>query len=123
MVKSPRWLRPHQVTVVNVLEENDMQEQTSETIVNHVKVELKKSRTFGSTGAEYEDYLLIVFDMNDYTSWKQYAEPSAYTDTDSQWTLRRGDRIKFGSEEFNINDVKVVNPLKNMPEFIEVTAR
>lgn len=123
MVKSPRWLRPHQVTVINVLGEENMEEKTVETVVNHVKVETKRSKNFTSTGVEYVDTILIVFDMNDYSSWKDFVEGSSYIDSDAQWTLRRGDRIRFNDEEYEINDVKIVNPLKNTPEFIEVTAK
>ena len=100
-----------------------MEEKTVETVVNHVKVETKRSKNFTSTGVEYVDTILIVFDMNDYSSWKDFIEGSSYTDSDAQWTLRRGDRIRFNDEEYEINDVKIVNPLKNMPEFIEVTAK
>lgn len=123
MVKSPRLLRPHQVTVINVLGEENMEEKTVETVVNHVKVETKRSKNFTSTGVEYVDTILIVFDMNDYSSWKDFVEGSSYTDSDVQWTLRRRDRIRFNDEEYEINDVKIVNPLKNKPEFIEVTAK
>ena len=123
MVKSPRLLRPHQVTVINVLGEENMEEKTVETVVNHVKVETKRSKNFTSTGVEYVDTILVVFDMNDYSSWKDFVEGSSYTDSDVQWTLRRRDRIRFNDEEYEINDVKIVNPLKNKPEFIEVTAK
>ena len=108
MVKSPRWLRPHQVTVINVLGEENMEEKTVETVVNHVKVETKRSKNFTSTGVEYVDTILIVFDMNDYSSWKDFVEGSSYIDSDAQWTLRRGDRIRFNNEEYEINDVKIV---------------
>lgn len=123
MVKSPRWLRPHQVTVINVLGEENFEEKVSETVVNHVKVEVKHSKANTSNGSENEDTILVVFDMNDYTSWKEFVEEDSFSDSNSQWTLKVSDRIDFEGQEYTINDVKIINPLRNAPEFIEVTAK
>ena len=59
-MRSPRWLRPHTVKVINVLPEKDMQEQCSEAILERVKVELVRSSSRGNTGRSNQDGVSVV---------------------------------------------------------------
>ena len=122
MVKSPRWVRPHTVTVTNVLPEVDGEEQTSTAKLEYVKVEDGRKASFGQTGRAYKDTVSIVIDMNDLVASKAYKEPLEFTDPDTQFTLRPGDRVTAEGREWEITAVRRVNPLRSAPEFIEVTA-
>lgn len=121
-MKSPRWLRPHTITVINVLQEVDYEEQTSEATLEHVKVDAHSGATFGDTGREAADTVSVVIDANDLIASKEYRKPNEFKDPETEFTLRIGDRIKYQEETWEITGVRRTNPLRNEPEFIEVTA-
>lgn len=123
MVKSPRWIRPHTVTVINVLQEtDDGEEQTSATELRYVKVELSRKATYGNTGRSYTDTASVIIDANDLMASKAYVKPDEFKDPSRQFTLRIGDRIRYENLEFEISRIVHTNPLRGTPEFIEVTA-
>ena len=123
MVKSPRWLRPHKITVINVLLENTAgEEQTSTTELRHVKVEAKRKAVYGTTGRSFTDTVTVVIDANDIDADKALVDPADFNDPTSQFTLRVGDRVRFNDQELEISGVNRVNPLRSAPEFIEVSA-
>lgn len=123
MVKSPRWIRPHTVTVINVLQEtDDGEEQTSATELRYVKVELSRKATYGNTGRSYTDTASVIIDANDLMASKAYVKPDEFKDPSMQFTLRIGDRIRYENLEFEISRIIRTNPLRGTPEFIEVTA-
>ena len=122
MMKSPRWLRPHSITVVNLLPEEEWEEQTSEAILDHVKVTIDTSSTYGATGRSYQEVVTVTIDANDLEATKDYCPPDEFKHPNSQFTLRPGDRLIYEGRSFEITGVQHVNPLRNAPEFIEVTA-
>lgn len=123
MVKSPRWIRPHTVTVINVLQEtDDGEEQTSATELRYVKVELSRKATYGNTGRSYTDTVSVIIDANDLVATKSYVNPVDFNNPSMQFTLRIGDRIRYEDLEFEISRIVRTNPLRGTPEFIEVTA-
>lgn len=123
MVKSPRWIRPHTVTVINALQEtDDGEEQTSATELRYVKVELSRKATYGNTGRSYTDTASVIIDANDLMANKAYVKPDEFKDPSMQFTLRIGDRIRYENLEFEISRIVHTNPLRGTPEFIEVTA-
>lgn len=121
MVKSPRWLRPHTIKVMNILGEENLEEITSTVTVQHVKVSKTKARTYGQTGASNSDTILITIDVNDYKADKVLVPPSEFKKPDTQFTIRTGDRIEVHGDIYEITNVNILNPLRNTPEFIEVT--
>ena len=121
MVKSPRWLRPHTIKVMNVLGEENLEETTSTVTVQHVKISKTKTRTYGQTGASNSDTILITIDVNDYQADKVLVPSSEFKTPDKQFTLRTGDRIEAHGDIYEITNVNILNPLRNTPEFIEVT--
>lgn len=121
MVKSPRWLRPHTIKVMNILGENDLEESTSTATVQHVKVTVSKSRIFGQTGASNSDNVVVTIDLNDFKADKELVEPKAFKDPESQFTLRTGDRVEAHGDIYEITNVNIINPLRNTPEFLELT--
>lgn len=123
MVKSPRWLRPHTIKVVNVLNETDYEQQTAETTVSRVKATQTRSATYGSTGTSNSDAINITIDLNDYSSDKTYVTPDSYTDQETQFTIRTGDRVEVWGDYYEVTSVTRINPLRNLPEFLEVTAQ
>lgn len=123
MVKSPRWIRPHTVTVINVLQEtDDGEEQTSATELRYVKVELSRKATYGNTGRSYTDTVSVIIDANDLVATKAYVNPADFNNPSLQFTLRLGDRIRYEDLEFEISRIVRTNPLRGTPEFIEVAA-
>ena len=123
MMRSPRWLRPHTVKVINVLEEVDGAEQTSTAILERVKFDAHRGSTFGSTGRQDADTVSVVIDVNDLQSSKEYRKPEEFENSNMEFTLRPGDRIEYDGKQYEITDVTLTNPLRNAPEFIEVTAQ
>ena len=121
MVRSPRWLRPHTIKVMNILEEENQEEQTSTVTIQHVKVSKAKGRSYGQTGASNSDNVIITIDVNDYKADKILVPPSEFNTPESQFTLRVGDRIEAHGDIYEITNVTLINPLRNTPEFIEVT--
>lgn len=121
MVKSPRWLRPHTIKVMNILGEENLEEITSTVTVQHVKVSKTKARTYGQTGVSNSDTILITIDVNDYKADKILVPPSEFKTPDKQFTFRTGDRIEVHGDIYEITNVNILNPLRNTPEFIEVT--
>lgn len=120
-MKSPRWLRPHTIKVMNILGEENLEETTSTVTVQHVKVSKTKARTYGQTGASNSDTILITIDVNDYKADKILVSPSEFKTPDKQFTFRTGDRIEVHGDIYEITNVNILNPLRNTPEFIEVT--
>lgn len=121
-MRSPRWLRPHTIKVTNILPEQDMQEQRSEAILERVKVELTKGSAMGSTGRSDQDGVIVVIDANDIKATKEYRDPQDFKNPMREFTLRSGDRIEYLGQNYEITGVTRTNPLRNEPEFIEVTA-
>ena len=121
MVKSPRWLRPHTIKVMNVLGENNLEEETSTATVQYVKVSKTKGRIYGTTGASNSDSTIITIDVNDYKADKELVSPSNFDTPKSQFTFRVGDRIEAHGDFYEITNVNIINPLRNTPEFLEVT--
>ena len=122
MMKSPRWLRPHSVVVVNLLPEEDWEEKTSEAVLEYVKVTINTSANYGTTGRSLQDVVTVTIDANDLKATKEFRQPDEFKHPMTQFTLRPGDRIIYDGRSFEITGVKHVNPLRNAPEFIEVTA-
>lgn len=105
-----------------MLPEQDMEEQTSEAILEHVKIDFHAGSTFGSTGRETVDTVSVVIDANDLVANKEYKKPDEFKDPETEFTLRQGDRIQYQEQTWEITGVRRTNPLRNDPEFIEVTA-
>lgn len=124
MVKSPRFLRPHKVVFLNRIGEVNNVEMTSPVMVNHVKVEKKRTKNYGITGGSIADEVLVVIDMNDYESDKVYVDNEVkFTDPGKQFMIRVGDYVIYDGEQFEIYNVLPVSPLRSAPEFLEVRAR
>lgn len=121
MVKSPRWLRPHTIKVMNILGEENLEEITSTVTVQHVKISKTKARTYGQTGASNSDTILITIDVNDYQADKVLVSPLEFKAPEKQFTFRTGDHIEAQGDIYEITNVNILNPLRNTPEFIEVT--
>lgn len=120
MIKSPRWLRPNSVTVINVLPEYQREEQTTRTEVGLVKAEVATSSQLTVTGREFVNSLLVIMDVNDYKSDKAYVRPENLKDPTTEFTLKIGDRIEFEGREWEVTGVKDVAGPRS-PQFIEVT--
>lgn len=120
MVKSPRFLRPHTVVVLNDLGEENNIQVVSMTEVKFVSVtDASKRRGFGNTGDTVSDSILVVIDLNDYVSSKIYTD--VFTDSNTQFTFRLEDKILYKGKEYEITSVNDLEGLKG-PHFLEVTA-
>ena len=63
-----------------------------------------------------------IIDANDLVADKQYVVQDKFTDPETQFILRAGDKIHYNGREWEITGVRHINPLRNAPEFIEVKA-
>jgi len=122
-MRSPRWLRPHTVVIINVLGEVNGEERTSSAMLAHVKFDAHTGSTFGSTGRQTQDTVSVVIDANDIKASKDYRKPEEFRNPNMEFTIRPGDRIAYEGKQYEITDVTLTNPLRNAPEFIEVTAQ
>lgn len=130
-MRSPRFLRPHRIIVRNRLGENDGEAQYQETCVCYVCADAAYGIQQSQKGIQGTGDLLVVFDMNDIvafedTSRRVYAGPVEFEqmkDTSGYFTLRPDvDLIVYKDHEYTINTVGEVNPIREEPEFMEVTA-
>lgn len=120
MIRSPRWLRPNKIKIINVLPEYEGEEQVSVTEVSMVKAEVATSSTLTSTGRQFVNNLLVIMDINDYMSDKTYMKPEHLSDPEYEFTIRIGDRVEYQGREWEITAVKDVEA-PHSPQFIEVT--
>ena len=122
MVRSPRWLRPHTVTIENALPEENWESKSSKAELKYVKVEYGRTARFSDIGRTLSDAVTVIIDANDLVADKQYVVQDKFTDPETQFTLRAGDKIHYNGREWEITGVRHINPLRNAPEFIEVKA-
>lgn len=99
-----------------------MAEQTSGVILERVKVDVHSGGTFGNTGRQTSDTVSVVIDVNDMCANKDYRPPNEFRKPDQEFTIRVGDKVEYEGQVWEITGVKLTNPLRNAPEFIEVTA-
>lgn len=129
MVRSPRFLRPHTIIVINHTGEDDEgNELTSKTEVGRVKYDGSYGTTMATRGITTTDTVQVTMDMYDYTAKdpdtgtaKTYV--SVLTDPTTQFTLKADDMIQYDGETYTITQVKVINPIGYAPLFIEVYAQ
>ena len=122
MIRSPRWLRPDTIQIVNVLPEYEWEQESSTVVVKHVKVDLSANASMGTTGRTIQDTMKVVIDLHDYSAAKQYVKPEDLQDPEFQFTVRIGDRIEYEGREWEVTGTEEILALRTGPEFLEVTA-
>lgn len=121
MVRSPRFLRPHTITVRNhVGESEDGEEQLIDTTVGRVKFDGTYGITQSSRGITSSDTVVVVIDMHDYQSDKTYSKK--LNDPSTQFTFATNDLIVYEGDTYTINQVKEISPRGTDPDYIEVYA-
>lgn len=121
MVRSPRFLRPHTITVINHTgEDAEGNELTSSATVGRVKVDGGYGILMATRGITTTDTVQITIDMSDYLSDKTYTPE--LTDPETQFALRPDDMIQYDGETYTITQVRIVNPIGANPQFLEVYA-
>lgn len=130
-MRSPRFLRPHQVLIKNKLKENEFGEADYQfTTVKHVCVDVSYGIHQSQKGIQPSGSCLIVFDMNDLVAFedeqeRKYANPLTFeqcADISALFTLRPDDLIEYGGNTYTIVEIAVINPQKDEPTFLEVIA-
>ncbi|RRC92725.1 hypothetical protein EII25_03365 [Erysipelotrichaceae bacterium OH741_COT-311] len=117
---TPRFLRPHAITIVNALSEVDNVMQYKETIISHTKVEMKKYSRIQKTDTENNDDILVVIDLNDCDNHR-YVPGHLYEG--EGFTARKGDEVIFNGEKLNVQSVLEVNPFGIDVQILELTCQ
>lgn len=120
---SPRWLRPHTITIRNkILEEIDGKCSYKETILHHVKFQGKTTDDLSREDTEVQDEYLITIDCHDmeetfipYDQWEK--EQKGFT------VHPEGDEIEYKGQIYAITSFVLINPFRDDPEFIEITCQ
>ena len=122
VIRSPRFLRPHTITIRNRIGESDVGEELfSEATIDHVKFDGTFGVTQSTRGLTNTDTVVVTIDMHDYDSDKTYTQASDF-DPDTEFVIRNDDQIVYQEDTYTINQVKVISPRGNDPDFIEVYA-
>lgn len=121
-MSSPRFLRPHTITVRNYEPEIDNEATYSDTVFKHVKFDGTYGLTLGTRGIDTTDTVLIIVDCKDYDAGnKKLVLEHQYDDPDSQVCFRKDDVILYNGQEYTISQVKVTDPFGTDPHFLEIT--
>ena len=116
MIRSPRWLRPDTIQIVNVLPEYEWEQESSTVVVKHVKVDLSANASMGTTGRAIQDTMKVVIDLHDYSADKQYVKPENLQDPEFQFTVRIGDRIEYEGREWEVTGTEERKAPRTGPE-------
>lgn len=131
MMRSPRFIRPHRILIRNKVGEKEGQADYQTTTVNHVCVDAAYGIEQSQKGIDPKGDLLVILDMNDIVAFegiqkRPYIDPVKFeelTDTTGYFTLRPDvDIIVYKGHEYTVNGIGEVNPFKNEPAFLEITA-
>lgn len=121
-MSSPRFLRPHTITVRNFGPEVDNEATYSDTVFKHVKFDGTYGMTLGTRGVDTTDTVLIMIDCKDYEAvGKTLVLAHQYSDPETQVCFRPDDVIIYNGQEYTISQVKVTDPFGTDPQFLEVT--
>lgn len=121
-MSSPRFLRPHTITVRNYGPEVDNEATYSDTVFKHVKFDGSYGITMATRGIDTTDTVLIMIDCKDYEAvGKTLVLAHQYDDPETQVCFRPDDVIIYNGQEYTISQVKVTDPFGTDPQFLEVT--
>lgn len=121
-MSSPRFLRPHTITVRNYGPEVDNEATYSDTVFKHVKFDGSYGITMATRGIDTTDTVLIMIDCKDYEAvGKTLVLAHQYSDPETQVCFRPDDVIIYNGQEYTISQVKVTDPFGTDPQFLEVT--
>lgn len=130
-MRSPRFIRPHHIIVRNKIDEENGEAVYQNTHINHVCVDAEYGMRQSMKGIQQTGDMLTIIDMNDLVAFegakkRTYKEPHDYEtleDTSDFFTLRPDvDFINYKGHDYTVNSVGEVNPVRDEPDFIEVTA-
>lgn len=121
-MRTPRFLRPHSVTIFNKLSEEFNSEAVyHDTVLSYVKVQGKTKSTVStrkSNSLEVADEILIVVDLSDAPKYKPFEH---WNGDRESWTAHTsGDYILYDNRKLAIIGFTEINPFCNYPEFVEM---
>lgn len=131
MIRSPRFIRPHQIVIKNHVGEIDGTAQYQSTTVKYVCVDDTYGIKQNQKGVQNNGDLLVVVDMNDLVAFKdmvkrRYVSSERFensNDTSQIFTLRPDiDFITYKGRDFTINEISCAVLAHGEPEFMEITA-
>lgn len=122
-MSSPRWLRPHTITIRNKFpEEVGGKSSFKETVLRHVKFQGKAKDQLSREDTEVQDEYLVTIDCHD---MEEVFIPFDQWDTDQKgFTVHpEGDEIEYKGQIYVITSFVLINPFRDDPEFIEITCQ
>lgn len=132
MRASPRSVRPHKILLKNFQGEVAFKADYQDCNIDYVKFDGSYGIKQSEKGIQTDDKALIVIDMNDLIAYlgkdqKTYLEPfdfEALENTEAFFTFRPDiDKIIYKNNTYTVTSVNIINPLKDTPEYIEVTVK
>lgn len=128
MVSFPRFARPHTIIIKHKIGENDnMDAIFEETAIRYVKFDENYKMVQSRKGIECNDDALCIIDLNDLYAMKngkrcKYISHTKYSSQDGYFSIFKNDIIIFDEREYIVNSINEINPLGNVPIFVEVRA-
>lgn len=132
MIRSPRFVRPHKIVIHNYKGEVNYKATYEDCNIDYVKFDGTYGMKQSSKGIQTDDKAIITIDMNDLLAYfgdirKTYLDPFEYEQlegTSSFFTFRPDiDKIIYKNNTYTVTSVNIINPLKDTPEYIEVTVK
>ena len=125
-MRSPRFLRPHGVTIVNLMPEIDRVKEEKETILNHVTVRGKHHTKVEDIDVSNRDGVVVTIDCTDVEEdyipavlWDEIIKTNP-KEPIKGWTVHDiGDYLIFGSIRYSIVGFKIRAPFGRI-EFMEL---
>nr|DAG86837.1 MAG TPA: Minor capsid protein [Caudoviricetes sp.] len=128
MVSFPRFVRPHTIIIKHKIGEDDnMDAIFEETVIRYVKFDENYKMIQSRKGIECNDDALCIIDLNDLYAMKngkrcKYISHTKYSRQDGYFSIFKDDIIIFDEREYTVNSINEINPLSNLPIFVEVRA-
>lgn len=128
MVTFPRFARPHTIMIKHKIGEDDkMNVIFEETVIRYVKFDENYKMLQSKKGIECNDDALCIIDLNDLYAMKngkrcKYINHIKYDSQDGYFSVFKDDLIIFNGNEYTVNSINEINPLSNLPIFVEVRA-
>lgn len=130
MIRSPRFIRPHQIIIKNKIGEKDGNAVYQETTIKYVCADTTYGIKQSQKGIQADGNTLVIIDMGDLVAFdgiqkRCYLDALGFEKAESTFdyfTLRVDDIIVFKDLKYTIVSISEISPTANEPNFIEVIA-
>lgn len=128
MVSFPRYVRPHTIIIKHKTGEDDNLNAIFEEVsLKYVKFDENYKMVQSKKGINGAADALCIIDLNDLYAIKEgkmckYISYTKYDYQEGYFSIFKNDLIIFNDREYTVNSINEINPLSNIPIFLEVRA-